>query len=100
MLCGATQDRWVMVERSDRKWSTGEGNGKPLQSSCLENPMNFMYGQYLIINRKLIHLTLKIIQIELESLLHPPWPRPLVDVMKVCVCVCVCVSRSVMSDSL
>ena len=38
--CGATQDRWVMVERSDRMWSTGEGNGKPLQYSCLENPMN------------------------------------------------------------
>ena len=37
---GATQDRWVMVERSDRMWSTGEGNGKPLQYSCLENPMN------------------------------------------------------------
>ena len=29
---------WVMVERSDRRWSTGEGNGKPLQYSCLENP--------------------------------------------------------------
>ena len=40
MLCGATQDRWVMVERSDSMWSTGEGNGKPLQYSCLENPMN------------------------------------------------------------
>ena len=38
----ATQDRWVMVERSDRMWSTGEGNGKPLQYSCLENPMNSM----------------------------------------------------------
>ena len=36
----ATQDRRVMVERSDRMWSTGEGNGKPLQYSCLENPMN------------------------------------------------------------
>ena len=35
---GATQDGWVMVERSDRMWSTGEGNGKPLQYSCLENP--------------------------------------------------------------
>ena len=42
MLCGATQDGWVMVERSDRMWSTGEGNGKPLQYSCLENPMNSM----------------------------------------------------------
>ena len=29
-----------MVERSDRMWSTGEGDGKPLQYSCLENPMN------------------------------------------------------------
>ena len=43
--CGATQDRWVMVERSDRLWSTGEGNGKPLQYSCLENPMNSMKRQ-------------------------------------------------------
>ena len=34
-----------MVERSDRKWSTGEGNGKPLQYSCLENPMNRMKRQ-------------------------------------------------------
>ena len=33
---GATQDRQVMVERSDRMWSTGEGNGKPLQYFCLE----------------------------------------------------------------
>ena len=29
-----------MVENSDKTWSTGEGNGKPLQYSCLENPMN------------------------------------------------------------
>ena len=36
MPCGATQEGWVMVERSDRVWSTGEGNGKPLQYSCLE----------------------------------------------------------------
>jgi len=35
--------RWVgMVERSERMWSTGERNGKPLQYSCLENPMNSM----------------------------------------------------------
>ena len=40
VLGGATQDGWVMVERSDRMWSTGEGNGKPLKYSCLENPMN------------------------------------------------------------
>ena len=45
MLCGATQDRRVEVERSDRMWSTGEGNGKPLQYSCLENPMNSMKRQ-------------------------------------------------------
>ena len=42
---GATQDWWVMVERSDRMWSTGEGNGKPLQHSCLENPMNSIKRQ-------------------------------------------------------
>ena len=40
-----TQDGWVMVESSDRMWSTGEGNGKPLQYSCLENPMNSMKRQ-------------------------------------------------------
>ena len=45
MLCGATQDRQVMVERSDRMWSTGEGNGKPLQYSSLENPMDGMKRQ-------------------------------------------------------
>ena len=42
---GATQDGRVMVERSDRMWSIGEGNGKPLQYSCLENPMNSMKRQ-------------------------------------------------------
>ena len=41
----ATQDGWVMVESSDKTWSTGEGNGKPLQYSCLENPMNSMKNQ-------------------------------------------------------
>ena len=43
--CGATQDGRVMVERSDRAWSTGEGDGKPLQYSCLENPVNSMKRQ-------------------------------------------------------
>ena len=42
---GATQDGWVMVERDDRIWSTGKGNGKPLQYSCLENAMNSMKRQ-------------------------------------------------------
>ena len=45
MPCGATQDGRVKVERPDRMWSTGEGNGKPLQYSCLENPMNSMKRQ-------------------------------------------------------
>ena len=45
MPCGATQDGQVMVERSDRMWSTGGENGKPLQYSCLENPMNSMKRQ-------------------------------------------------------
>ena len=45
MPCGATQDRQVMVEKSDRMWSTAEGNGKPLQYSCLENPMNSVKKQ-------------------------------------------------------
>ena len=40
MPCRATQGGWVMVESSDKTWSTGEGNGKPLQHSCLENSMN------------------------------------------------------------
>ena len=42
---GATQDGQVMVERSDTMRSTGEGNGKPLQYSCLENPMYSMKRQ-------------------------------------------------------
>ena len=41
----ATQDGRVMVESSDKTWSTGEGNGKPLQCSCLENPMNSVKRQ-------------------------------------------------------
>ena len=45
MLSGATQDGRVMVDRSDRMWSTGEGNGNPLQYSCLENPMNSVKRQ-------------------------------------------------------
>ena len=39
------KNQWVMVESSDKTWSTGEGNGKPLQQSCLENPMNSMNRQ-------------------------------------------------------
>ena len=45
MLCRANQDGWVMVEGSDKLWSIGEGIGKPLQYSSLENPMNNMKRQ-------------------------------------------------------
>ena len=41
----ANQDGRVMMESSDKMWSTGEENGKPLQFSCLENPMNSMKRQ-------------------------------------------------------
>ena len=52
MPCGATQYRQVMVERSDRMGSTGEGNGKPLQYSCLQNPMNSMHElSFLLVER-------------------------------------------------
>ena len=39
MPCRVTQDRRFMVASSNKMWFTGEGNGKPLQYSCLENPM-------------------------------------------------------------
>ena len=45
MPCRATQDGWFLVESSDKTSSAGEGNGKPLQRSCFENPMNSMKRQ-------------------------------------------------------
>ena len=45
MPCRAIQDEQVMVKSSDKMWSTREGNGKPLQYSCLENPMNSIKRQ-------------------------------------------------------
>ena len=45
MQCRAIQDGRVMVESSDKAWSTGEGNGKPFQYSYLENPKNSMKRQ-------------------------------------------------------
>ena len=45
MACKATQDRWIMVESSDKMWFTGGGNGKPLQYSCLKNPIDSMKRQ-------------------------------------------------------
>ena len=44
-LSEATQDGGIMLESPEKMWSTGEGNGKPLQYSCLENPMNSMKRQ-------------------------------------------------------
>ena len=45
MPCKANQDEWVMVESSGKTWSTGKGNGKPLQYSCLENPWTVWKGK-------------------------------------------------------
>jgi len=46
MLCRVTEDGWVIVESSDKMWSTGEGNGKPLlRYSCLENLIHSMKMQ-------------------------------------------------------
>ena len=45
MLRRTTQDSQVMMESSDKTWATGGGNGKPLQYSCLQNPMNSMKRQ-------------------------------------------------------
>ena len=45
MPCRVTQDGRVIVESSEKMWSTGEVNGKPLQYSCLENPMNSIKRQ-------------------------------------------------------
>ena len=53
MPCKATQDGWVIVESSDKTWFTGERNGKPLQYSCLENPMNSMKMQNMTLKDEL-----------------------------------------------
>ena len=45
MPCRATRDKQGLAESSDKTWSTGEGNAKPLQYSCLENSMNSMKSQ-------------------------------------------------------
>ena len=52
-----TQDVRVMAQSSDKTCSTGEGDGKPLQYSCLENPMNSMKRQkYRILKDELLRL--------------------------------------------
>ena len=43
--CRATQDGQAMVESSEKMLTTREGNDKPLQYSCLENPINTMKRQ-------------------------------------------------------
>jgi len=45
MSCRATQDGWIIGKSCDKNWSTGGGNGSPLQYFCLENPMDSMKSQ-------------------------------------------------------
>ena len=45
MPCRAIQDGRLLVKSSDKRWYTGKGNGKPLQHSCLENPLNTIKRQ-------------------------------------------------------
>ena len=47
----------IMVESSDKIWSTGEGNGKPLRYSCLENPMNSVKRQKAMIMKDELSVT-------------------------------------------
>ena len=49
MPCRATQDRWVIMKSSEKTWSSGEGNGNPLQYPCLENPMDGMKPKDILI---------------------------------------------------
>ena len=39
-LCKAIQSGWVKMDSSNKMWSTGGGNVKPLQYFCLNNSMN------------------------------------------------------------
>ena len=53
----AAQDGWIMVERIDRMWSTGEENSKPLQYSCLEKPMSSMKRQNCRILKEVLSMS-------------------------------------------
>ena len=54
MLCKVAQEGQVIVKSSDKTWSTGGGNGKPLQDTCCENAMNSMKRQkYMTLEDKL-----------------------------------------------
>ena len=56
------------MESSDRMWSTGEGNSKPLQYSCLENPMNSMKRQkYRILKEELLRLLVPNMLLEISG---------------------------------
>ena len=58
MLYRATQDGQFIMEGPDKTWSTGKGNGKPLQYSCLENPMNSIKRQKDMILKDMILISL------------------------------------------
>ena len=69
---GVTQDGRIMVERSDRMWSTRERNGKPLQYSCLENLMNSMKRQNdRILKEDLPKLEVPIMLLEISGEITP-----------------------------
>ena len=68
--CGATQDGRVIVERSDGMWSTGEGNSKPLQYSCLDNPMQ-EYWNGLPFPSPVDHILS-----DLSTMTRPSWVAP------------------------
>ena len=56
MLCRVTQHEQVMVESSDKTWPIGEGNGKPLQYSCFDNPldMNYKHSQFKMLKSPIL----------------------------------------------
>ena len=76
MPCRSTQDRQVMVESSDKTWSTGEGNGKPLQYSCLANPMNSMKRQKDMTLKdelpSILYIVVCICQSQISQFVSPP----------------------------
>ena len=79
MLCRATQDGQIMAESSDKTWSTGEGNGKPLQYPCLENPMNSM--KRLCSTPSYTHCLLQIALVH-PCQLYPQHERPAGNLIK------------------
>ena len=61
----ATQDGQVMVKRSDRMWSTGEGNGKPLQYSYIYGNIVIGISSTTIFSCRRIHLETLVIILRL-----------------------------------